>query len=561
MKKHYENLFDPLLEMAERNPDFVWFVFVNEDGSEEQITAASLLTDVRRTAQQLRAAGLRAGQRMAISMPHSSQIIRAFLGAIYLGVVPTILPYLREGFDPVRVGRRISQQLAANHIPNVLTIPSLAQVLMQSSDLCVIDVEALADVPDAPADSPFGSLTDPMFIQFTSGTTSQPKSIQFNHQQIIRHAQALQSRLISDEPVFIVWGPLNHDMGLQMGLIIPLVAQVRSVIMSPFHWVRSPMIMLQAVSKHGGTVCCVPNFALNHSVNAIRERDLADIDLSTLLSIINAAEPVLLASHQIFMERFSKYGLRENILSTAYGMAEVVCGLTMTVAGEPVPADWISRTQLEVHQVAQPVMADDPDAVALLSCGVPLPSVQIRIVDADGQPLADRHVGDIETACDWLMDGYCDNPELTGPVLQNGWFNTGDLGYVADGHLYVTGRKKDLIIVGGRNVHPQFLEYIANGVPGVRAGRAVAFGIRDEATGTERPVILVEAEPDADGVSIQRELRLRVMEQLDMALGDARIVPNGWVQKSLSGKIAHAINRQRYEDQFIKTNPEVTTET
>jgi len=208
---------------------------------------------------------------------------------------------------------------------------------------------------------------------------------------------------------------------------------------------------------------------------------------------------------------------------------------------------------LEAEQRAVEVPASDPHAVPIVSCGIPMDGIELRVVDESGDALPDRHVGEILIRSEYMFRGYYRQPELTAACMRGEWFCSGDLGYLADGELYITGRKNDLIIVGGRNVHPEDLEPLADPIPDIYRGRAVAFGIPDALTGSERVILVCEPLPTCDAsqlLAIERQLRSRVMQEFGVSLSDVRFVPRGWIIKTSSGKNARSSNRAKYLAQF-----------
>jgi acyl-CoA synthetase (AMP-forming)/AMP-acid ligase II len=322
------------------------------------------------------------------------------------------------------------------------------------------------------------------------------------------------------------------------------------VLMSPFDWVRAPQRLLQAVSKERGTLSWLPNFAFNFCAQKIREGDLNGIDLSSWRGVINCSEPVLLDSQRQFLRRFRSRGLNEDALGTSYAMAENVFAVTQSRLGEQVPFEVIDRDLFEREHVAKPVT--DHKGLALMSSGQPIQGTDVRIVNDAGEKLAERFVGEIIVQSDCLFSGYFQREDLNARAFQDGWFLTGDLGYLAEGNLYVTGRKKDLIIVGGRNIYPQDLEAIASGVEGVHPGRACAFGVYREKLGTEEVVMVAESELEGEAArrELKEKVRIEVNRGSDVVLSRLQIVDPDWLFKTSSGKIARAANRERYLNRF-----------
>jgi acyl-CoA synthetase (AMP-forming)/AMP-acid ligase II len=325
--------------------------------------------------------------------------------------------------------------------------------------------------------------------------------------------------------------------------------------MSPFHWVRDPAVLFRAVHEFRGTLSWMPNFAFNHCVKSIRERDLEALDLTSWRSVSNGGEPVRRDSMQMFAERFRPFGFDEQALKTAYGMAENVQSATLCRHDQTPRVEWIKLEELQHHGRATPATDESPGAIPLLSCGTPLRGTKVRIVDEQGRTVPERCVGEIVLRSPYMLSGYWNRPDLTAQAVRHGWFHTGDLGYLADDQLFVTGRKKDLIIAMGRNLYPQDLEAIASTVSGIHPGRVVAFGVTDPEWGTERIVMVFELRDHTEAnteerIQIERELRRRITQELDVTLGDVRLVERGWVLKTSNGKLARAANREKYLLEF-----------
>jgi fatty-acyl-CoA synthase len=366
---------------------------------------------------------------------------------------------------------------------------------------------------------------------------------------------------LAPEDVIVSWLPLYHDMGLIAGFIMPILQKIPLVLLSPFDWVRAPYRLLQAVSQFSGSLTWLPNFAYNFLALKTRDRDLEGVNLSSWRAVINCSEPMHWKSHQLFLERFSAYQLKPEALATCYAMAENVFAVSQGGILEPVNQDRIDqRTFFDAH-IAEPAQDSRPSLV-MLSAGKPIPNTQVRVLDEGNRELPDRHIGEIAIQSDCMLSGYYHREEVTERSFYDGWYLTGDLGYLADGVVYITGRKKDLIIVGGKNVYPQDLENLAGEVKGVYPGRVVAFGLFNETSGTEDVMIIAELDSEAlqlqedepidEGATAQAanlladEIRQRVTRGSDITLRYVKVVPRGWLLKTSSGKIARSANRDKY---------------
>jgi acyl-CoA synthetase (AMP-forming)/AMP-acid ligase II len=303
---------------------------------------------------------------------------------------------------------------------------------------------------------------------------------------------------------------------------------------------------MQAVSQYRGTLSWLPNFAYNFCARKIRERDLEGVDLASWRAISNCSEPMAWRSHQLFLERFRPFGLRPEALATCYAMAENVFAVTQGGIDGPVTVDKVDQRSYLVDRVARPAVDGQP-VINMLSCGKPIANTQVQVLDEKGRQLPERQVGEIALLSDCMLTEYYNRPDATAKAFQRGWYLTGDLGYMAQGEVYVTGRKKDLIIVGGKNIYPQDLESLASEVEGVHPGRVAAFGVFNEELGTEDVVIVAEVESEAvDREWLANEVRQRVTRGSDIALRNVQLVERGWLLKTSSGKVARSANREKY---------------
>jgi acyl-CoA synthetase (AMP-forming)/AMP-acid ligase II len=395
-----------------------------------------------------------------------------------------------------------------------------------------------------------------VLLQHSSGTTGLQKGVALSHQaiqnQLSSYAKALH---LSDEDVVVSWLPLYHDMGLIAGFILPILSGLRLVLLSPFDWVRAPQKLFQAISAYQGSLCWLPNFAYNFCAQKIRARDLEGINLSSLRAVINCSEPMSWKSQQMFRERFQPYGLRPEALATCYAMAENVFAVTQGGIDAAVTVDVIDAASFSRRHVARPVgqaaPLDTPGSLNILSAGRPIANTQVRVVGKLGQDLPERQVGEIILQSNCMLAGYYHRPDLTQEAFLDGWYLTGDLGYLANGELYVTGRKKDLIIVGGKNVYPADIERLASEVKGVHPGRVVAFGVYDEQQGTEEVALVAELDQfeqlsEAEREQIQLRIQQNVSQGSDVVVRRVHVVGKNWLLKTSSGKIARGNNRDKY---------------
>lgn len=500
--------------------------------------------------------GIEPGEVVVLILQHGEDLLYAFWGAILHGAIPSIMPFLTEKLSPERYRADLSALMSVTRPSAIVTYPEFEEEVRSAlregdsvrSVIVTDQLEPQAEV-DLDAHAGFGRKPeDIVLLQHSSGTTGLQKGVALSHQSVFNQLNAYSRALaLNDEDVIVSWLPLYHDMGLIAGFIMPILSGIPLVLMSPFDWVRAPYKLMQSVTNYRGTLVWLPNFAFNFCAQKIRDRHLEAVDLSSLRAVINCSEPVRFESHQAFYERFKSYGLKWEALQTSYAMAENVFGVTQSRLGIAPVVDEIDRESFMVQRVAARRLDGRP-AMKMMSSGRPLENVTIRILDENGREAPERVVGEIALKSDCMLSGYYNREDVTRKAFLDGWYLTGDYGYMADGEVFVSGRKKDMIIVGGRNVYPQDLEALACEVPGVHAGRAVAFGMFDETQGTEEVVIVaeVDAEEPAEREKIADAIRLHVTKNSAIALRHVRVVGPKWIIKTSSGKTSRSASREKF---------------
>ncbi len=548
---------------ARRNPNKLSLVFLNDDGSEQVITAGEFHENAARYAIALQDIGIDRDDLVILVLPHSVELLYAFWGAMYLGGISSIFPFLTEKLDPEIYKQRVKELVTHSSAKAVITFPEFKEELtaLLSSAKCTVlstaDV-AVSDMMGSVDDNwPEYSSGKIAFLQHSSGTTGLQKGVALAHRSVLNQIEAYSAVLgINRDDCIVSWLPLYHDMGLIAGFVLPLILGIPLILMSPFRWVRDPKTLLHAIHNHRGTLCWLPNFAYNHSVRVIRSRDIEGIDLSSMRAFINCSEPVYHQSHQAFLEKFAVAGINRNALSTCYAMAENTFAVTQYPIGEAAKVDWVNIRSLQNDKIALPSDQNSETATPMVSCGMPVPGTEIRIVDETGSDLLERHVGEIVLRSNYMLSGYFRRPDLSTKSIRNGWYFTGDMGYIADGELFISGRKKDLIIVGGKNIYPQDIEAVANSIEGVVPGRNAAFGIFDQTLGSESIVMVCELVngkmSDTELKILSTELRRRVVQECDVALSDLQFVEKRWIIKTSSGKISRSECREKYKREFME---------
>jgi 1-acyl-sn-glycerol-3-phosphate acyltransferase len=546
-------LIEALEWHAAEQPNRTHVLLIDRETEPERISFSSLRKEAAAVAAGLLRRGIRPGETVAVMLPTGREFFAAFYGALYAQAVPVPL------YPPARPAqieshlRRIAGIVSNSQARILLTFDRakhLAHLLrpLTTSLEIVATIEEVGE-PGATCAPPPVSDTDTAFLQYTSGSTGQPKGVILTHANLLANLQAMQRATgVTAADCFVSWLPLYHDMGLIGACFGALVIGFPLVLMSPLAFLSRPVRWLRSIHGHGATITATPNFAYELCLNKIPEGELAGLDLSSLRLMINGAEAVSAQTVERFAERFARYGLRRTALMPVYGLAECALGLTFSPVGRGPLIERIDRDTFLRKGVAKSVGDAERTPLTVVSCGTPLPDHLLRIVDEGGALLPERAQGRIQFQGPSATSGYFRNPEETARLFDGAWTNTGDLGYMANGELYVTGREKDIIIRGGHNIHPQELEQAVAQLPGVRKGGVAVFPALDRHSGTERIVVLAETRAEDPGAraelvaSINRLAVDLIGLPVDVVLASPRTV-----LKTSSGKIRRSACREAYE--------------
>ncbi len=546
-----------LKEHYEQAPDQVIVTLLHAGQPDRPVTYRELVHGAAGYVNTYLQNGIQPGDVVLLILQHGVDLLYAYYGAVLHGAIPSIMPFLTEKLLPERYRADLAALVSVSQPAAMVTYREFeaevrAALKPGEDSVKAVIISDQVDAPCLPQFSSFGGFgrqpQDIALLQHSSGTTGLQKGVALSHQAVINQLDNYSRAIhLSSDDVFVSWLPLYHDMGLIACWLMPILMGYPLVLMSPFDWIRAPYRLLQAISKYQGTLSWLPNFAYNFCAQKVRDRDLEGVDLSTWRIISNCSEPMRWESHQAFYERFRSLGLRSETLCTCYAMAENVFAVTQGGVDAPVVYEDIDREALQTTKVAQLALTSQ-NVVRMLGTGKAIQNTQIRILNTKGHLLPDRHVGEVAIHSDCMLTGYYHRPDATEKAFVNGWYLTGDFGYLVEGELYITGRKKDLIIVGGKNIYPQDLELLAYQVPGVHPGRASAFGVFNEATGTEDVVIVAEVDshdPD-EQQKIADSIRAAVTRGSAVALRYVHLVRHPWLVKTSSGKTARSANKEKF---------------
>lgn len=542
------SLIDRIESVAENPRGDV--TFVNGD-DHVTLSWTQLHHDARVAAAGLQARGVRPGDHVALIGPTTQRLVTTIQATWLAGAALVTMPL------PMRMGA-IDQFIAQTR----------ARIRRSDTKIVVMDPDLAAFIEAEPGDPPFVTLdelfgsdgpdvedyqrppSDPdalAVLQFTSGSTSEPKGVMLPHRAICNNLDgAWTAAQITADDVVISWLPLYHDMGLVGLLTIPMSLGTTLVQGAPQDFLARPIRWLRWITEFGGTGTAGPNFSYALAARAMRRTD-EQLDLSTMRVWLNGAEPVDPETFRAFFEAGERFGLDPAGAFPAFGMAEVCIAGCFPTPGKGLHTDWVDRAALESDRLARSAPPDSADATELVVLGAPVPGLEITIIDTTtGEPCGDREVGELRIRGNSLTSGYYNQPEETAELIIDGWLHTGDLAYTVDGELVVCGRIKDVIIVGGRNVYPQDIEKVAGEVPGVRPGNVIAFGV-DGRHGAQNIVVVAEARADDLG-SVAKAVTTAVADGVGIPPKDVVLVEPGTVPKTSSGKLQRSACKAQFID-------------
>jgi acyl-CoA synthetase (AMP-forming)/AMP-acid ligase II len=517
-----------------------WLTLFAKDRVDCTLTFGDLLAGAEAWASELIRFGVAAGERVLLVLPTDRSFYESYWGVILAGGVPV------PAYPPVRLGRmeeylRTLAGLIANSGAVVLITNKQLRPLVHPV-VGMIDHELGLVVPEDVRAAPGVSAIpvaagDLGLLQYTSGSTGNQKGVMLTHANLLANLRAIGAAVrLTPEDTAVSWLPLYHDMGL-IGLMLgslywglPLVA------MSPIDFLRRPARWIRALSEHKATVSAAPNFAYSLAARKIRQVDLEGIDLSDWRLALCGAEPIHPATVETFTRRFEPCGFRPEAFFPAYGLAENTLAVSFSELGTPPHLEHVDAGRLESEGRAVRVGPGET-ARTFVSVGKPLKTVEVEVVDDNGQAVGEGVRGEVTVRGPSVMAGYFKNPEATAQVLRDGSCRTGDLGFFLDARLYICGRRKDMVIKAGRNYFAEDLEAAAATVPGVRPGGLCVFAVENRARGTEEVVLVAESADDAERQGLSRALTKAVSEATGCRPDRVELVPPRTLPKTSSGKI------------------------
>jgi fatty-acyl-CoA synthase len=527
-------------------------IILEEDG-EKAYTPQELVQAAERAACGLVMSGIEPGDRVGIIAQTTPATVITFLGCWAAGAVAVPLPLPMRAIEPhafIEQSRmrlhRVGAKLLA--LPESL-MPMVGEMGVGMKMVACEDLDAGGGI--YPADT---AAEDLALIQFTSGSTSEPRGVRLTHANILANVRAISHKVkISHHDCIVSWMPLYHDMGLIGFLITALSSGASLVLMSPQRFVSDPSLWMKAISDYRATITGGPNFAYALATRLLESGSPSGLDLSSLRLALNGAEPVDPEVLDGFVEAGKPCGLKKHVPYPVYGLAEATLAVTFPQAGKKFRFDHVSRAGIEEEGFAHPAEPGGEGTRALASLGSVLEGLEVSVVKEDGSKAGEREVGEVCVRGASLMQGYWEDEEATARVLRDGRLHTGDLGYIAAGELYLVGRIKDMVIIGGRNLFPEDVERCAERVSGMRKGNAVVFGISTR-RGKERLVLVGETRLSCPEAASEAALAVssRVREEIGVPVREVVLVPAGSLPKTSSGKKRRFLCRDLYLGQQLQ---------
>lgn len=519
-------------------------------GDHVPVSYAQLHEEARGYAANLQALGIAPGDHVALLGPTSRPLVTAIQAVWLAGATIVVLPLpmrmssIEEFVDQTRA------RIINADVKLVLVDPDLAPFIEAvPSDPRMVGWDAVAAGPGralaAAWERPVDDLDRLAILQFTSGSTSDPKGVMLPHRTVGANLDAIAhaTSLDPDDDVLVSWLPLYHDMGLVGVFCLSMSTGTPLVLGAPTDFMAGPGRWMEWISTYGGTATAGPNFSYVLAARALRRGEV--LDLSRLRIALNGAEPVDPGTVAAFIEAGERHGLRPGAVFPAFGMAEVVVAGTYPEPMSGLRTDAVERRVLEAERYAAPVEPDATGARHLAILGRPVQGLEIRVVDPlTGDVFKEREVGELEIRGTSVTPGYYKRPDANAELFHDGWLRTGDLAYLLDGEMVMCGRIKDMIIVGGRNVFPEDVERALADVVGVRAGNVIAFGV-DGAQGKEGLIVVAESKSD-DHAEVRRSVAQRVRDAIGLPAKEIVLVEPGSLPKTSSGKLQRSLCKLRY---------------
>lgn len=526
------------------------------------ITYAQAWREILAVRDRLVTAGVAEDGVALLFMPQGWDALAYYFGAIAHGCTASFMPSPSPKQD-ADLYWASHVKLMARITPAALITTAAHEEQMRRNGLVVEDCVMVRAAPitaedatgagDADVAAALVSRRDRLpILQHSSGTTGLKKGVMLTNDAILTQVESYAKAIAATpDDVMVSWLPLYHDMGLVACSLTPMILGQTIVLLDPFEWVARPGTLLEAISRHRGTLCWLPNFAFDHLARSV---DLSRLDarLDTMRAFINCSEPCHALTFRRFAQAFAPIGLSDTALQVCYAMAETTFAITQTRTDRPPMMITVDRVSLHERGLVIPAPTS-PDSIELLSAGTPIEGTTVAILSEEGQPVADGVVGEVSIRSSCLFSGYYRLPEETAERLNGADYRSRDRGFIWNGELFVLGRMDDLVIVAGRNFHAAEIESVLNGVSGLKPGRNVVFGNVNAERGTSDLVVVAEtvnaddAAPASAGYrGLRQSVRHAIFQTLGIYPAEVKLVETGWLIKTTSGKIERGRNAQKF---------------
>ncbi len=527
------------------------FCFFGLDGTERTFSSADLYKEALRRGALLREQGLRRGDRVSLIFAEPHEFVLSFIGASVAGLVPVPM-YPRATFKAIDTYTDTVAHIVETAGSKVIltmqeTLPYVEPATAKIKQLDkVLTIEKAFAGQSATMSPEKVDASDLCFLQFTSGSTNKPKGVIVRHQNVIANTGGSLApetvNLDPDTDMAVSWLPLYHDMGL-IGFVLASIAhRMKTVLLPTSTFARSPKLWLETIHKYRGTITYAPNFAYGLLAKRLKDADVASLDLSCVRVAGCGAEPIQAQTLRDFAAKLAPAGFKPEAFLPSYGMAEGTLAISFHALHEPMRTLKVNAAALSEGRVEM-AKSDDVNAIELVSCGKALKGHEIKIVGDQGAVLGEDRVGEIATRGPSVCDGYFENPEATAEMWKDGWLHTGDLGFFHEGNLYICGRAKDLIIIKGANYYPQDIEWAVGQVPGVRAGKVVAFGVTKN---NEEQLVVVAECASMQAKELSDLIVKKIYEATGLPAAEVVMIGLGGIPLTSSGKLQRRKTRELY---------------
>jgi acyl-CoA synthetase (AMP-forming)/AMP-acid ligase II/acyl carrier protein len=544
-----------LTELIQSNRNFLRNItYLEGENASRDVSFAELYERALGILHHLQRIGARRGDKLILFLGNDEQFIDAFWGAVLGGIIP--VPVAIGISDEhrhklLRIARKLGKPFIYTERKSLDRIGAFAAQCGETDTFGALRsraflVDELDDISKA-GKVQHAKPEDVAFIQFSSGSTSEPKGVVLTHANIIANWKgSTQAAGFNEHDVSLSWMPLTHDMGLIGFHLIMFANRVHTHLMPTEAFIRRPALWLAHASRVGASILCSPNFGYKHYLKVLGERPVEGLDLSAVRLIFNGAEPISVGLCTEFLERLAPAKLAANAMFPVYGLAEASLAVSFPKVGQPLRSIALNRHRMNVGTPVEPIAKTDPDAVELVCEGTAIPYCRVRIAGEDDQPLPQGQIGHVHMTGDNVTQGYFENAQANAEAFTaDGWLRTGDLGLFYQDELYISGRAKEIIFVNGQNYYPHDLESIAQAADGLELGKVVATGLRPADSQTEQLVVFVLHRGDMPEFLPTATRVARLLNER-AGLVVAAVVPVKRIPKTTSGKIQRHLLEEGY---------------